>query len=78
MEAMIDRQDREIERMFGDDIFQDMPPAGGGVGTSAQAGPGLADIYSEQPDNLAGYIIRALVVLILLYVTYEIAMILVL
>ncbi|OLZ39085.1 hypothetical protein A6E15_19165 [Natrinema saccharevitans] len=78
MEAMIDQQDREMERMFGDDIFQGMPPAGGGVGASAQAGPGLADIYSEQPDNLVGYIVRALIVLILLYITYEIAMVLVL
>lgn len=78
MEAMIDRQDREMERMFGDDIFQEMPADGSGAGTGAQTGPGLADVYANQPDNLAGHIVRALVVLILLYITYEIAMVLVL
>lgn len=78
MEAMMDRQDREMERMFGDDLFQDMPTVGGQPQDGASVGPGLAEIYEQQPDNLAGYIVRALIVLLLLYITYEIATILVL
>lgn len=74
MDAMIDRQDRELERMFGDDFFassRSSSPAlqqGGGVN--------VAEAWEELPDNPAGHLIRAMILLILLYVLYEVSTVL--
>lgn len=76
MEAMMDRQDREMERMFGDDIFHGMGDGNGNPGNSVADGPSLVEIYSEQPDNLAGYVVRALVLVVLLFVLYQVIVIL--
>ncbi|MFC6767321.1 winged helix-turn-helix domain-containing protein [Natrinema zhouii] len=77
MEAMMDRQDKEMERMFGGDIFQSMPSSNGQYRIGASSGPSLVEIYTEQPDNLIGYLVRAAILLFLLYIFYEAAMVLV-
>lgn len=77
MEAMMDRQDKEMERMFGDDIFQSMPSGNGQHRTGDANGPSLVEIYTEQPDNLIGYLVCAVIILFLLYIFYEAAMVLV-
>ncbi|APW97206.1 winged helix-turn-helix domain-containing protein [Halobiforma lacisalsi AJ5] len=71
MEAMIDRRDKELEEMFGEDIFDTMPNA------NASAGPGLIEIYTRQPDNLAGYLVRGSILVVLLLLFYRIAIVLV-
>ncbi|WP_436347911.1 MarR family transcriptional regulator [Natronorubrum sp. FCH18a] len=77
MEAMMDRQDKEMERMFGDDIFQGISGAEQ-PGPAIPDGPSLVDMYTEQPDNLIGYLMRAIIVLFILFIVYQAAMILVL
>ncbi|WP_256296402.1 hypothetical protein [Haloarchaeobius salinus] len=82
-EAMMDRQDRELERMFGGDIF-----AGQGQQTSARSmnaqpansaeGVNLAEAWDELPDNPVGHLMRAIILIVLLYVLYEVLTILVL
>jgi hypothetical protein len=78
MEAMMDRQDREMEQMFGDDIFSSGDPIGGGGDDLLASGPekGLAEQYEDLPDNLAGNLGRVFILLILIYVLYEVVMIL--
>lgn len=78
MEAMVDRRDKEIERMFGEDIFQNLPSNNAQIGLNAPEGPSLIEIYSQQPDNLAGYLVRAGILLFLLFIFYQVAAILVL
>jgi len=81
MEYMMDRQDEQMEQMFGDGIFAESAPASGATGLDAGRpadGPGLAEMYEELPNNLAGNLIRVLILLILLYVVYEVATILIL
>jgi len=79
MEAMMDRQDKQLEQMFGEDVF-----AGSSRGPSVgqppvqQSGVGLATLYEETPDNAAGYLVRGFILLILGYVLYETATILLL
>ena len=77
MEAMMDRQDREMEQMFGEDIFSGTT-AGGNSGVTTGQQPGLADTYEDLPDNMAGNVGRALILIIMLYVVYEVLNILVL
>lgn len=71
-EAMVDRQDREIERMFGDGFFAANAAP---VGQSGKQ-PGFAELWAETPNNPAGLIIKGLVLLVLLYVAYEMVFIL--
>ncbi|ADB63930.1 hypothetical protein Htur_5042 (plasmid) [Haloterrigena turkmenica DSM 5511] len=78
MEAMMDRQDREMERMFGDDFFRSMPATRRQSQTGTLPELGVTEIDNQLPNNLAGDVIQVLLVLILLYITYEIALVLVL
>ncbi|ELY94595.1 hypothetical protein C483_02650 [Natrialba hulunbeirensis JCM 10989] len=77
MEAMIDRQDKEMEQMFGDDFFHPMQSESSqsvvGEGDTAS----LAEIYTELPDNLIGYVLKAGILLFVLYIFYEMALVLV-
>lgn len=66
-EAMMDRQDREMEQMFGDDIFSGTQTAG--VAPSDQ--PGLAQQWEEIPNNAPGLIIKAIVLVALLYAAFQ-------
>ncbi len=70
-EAMMDRQDKEMERMFGDDIFAS------GAAPINQAGggdqPGLAEMWEETPNNAAGILIKAIILMALLFVAYQFA-----
>ena len=72
MEAMFDRQDRELEQMFGDGVFS--------TGPENMAGPreqqGLAEIYEDRPDNAAGAIGRVIIILVGLYVVFQVISIL--
>ena len=76
MEAMMDRQDKEMEQMFGENIFQDFPSSGPQLDSNASDGPSLGEVYSEQPDNLAGYLVQALILLLLLFIAYQMAAVL--
>ena len=68
LDAMMDRQDRELERMFGEGIF-----ASQGSVASQQGGMlSLAETWDELPDNPVGYVTKGIVLLILLYVFYHI------
>jgi len=81
MEYMMDSQDAEMERMFGEDIFTGPSPVGGNSGfdiPQPSEGKGMAEMYEESPNNIAGYLIQAIILLALLYVLYEVATILVL
>ncbi|AFZ72986.1 hypothetical protein [Natronobacterium gregoryi] len=71
MEAMLDRQDKELEEMFGDDIFSSIPDASG------PSGPGLIEIYSQQPDNVAGYLVRGVILAFMLFIFYQMALVLI-
>lgn len=65
-EAMMDRQDREMQQMFGDNIFNN---------TQFDSGvpeKGLAENWQEIPNNIPGLIIKAIVLLVLLYVGIEV------
>jgi len=88
MEAMMDREDREMERMFGDNIFE-APQGAGGFGlsqgqavtaNSASQGQqkGIVEIYDELPNNAAGYLAKAFILVVLAYVLFETVRILVL
>lgn len=72
-EAMMDRQDREMEQMFGDDIFSGTQTAA--VASSDQ--PGLAQQWEEMPNNAPGLIIKAIVLVALLYAAFQFFMILI-
>ncbi|OYR54457.1 winged helix-turn-helix domain-containing protein [Halorubrum halodurans] len=71
-EAMMDRQDREMEQMFGEDIFGGNTVSGG---SSDQ--PGLAQQWEEIPNNAPGLIIKAIVLIALLYAAFQFIMVLV-
>jgi hypothetical protein len=88
MEAMMDQQDRELEKMFGEGIFENSRNSNQ-VGTfpspgqqtsnlSNTQGEGIADVYEDLPDNAAGYLIRAFILLVLAYVLFETITILIL
>lgn len=95
MEAMLDRQDKEMEQIFGDDIFDSLdvdsggpsldldlaPPTGGNGQQSASVnrdvtGPGLAEQYDQLPDNAVGYLTRVIILMVMLYVVYQVATVL--
>ncbi|SHG45010.1 winged helix-turn-helix domain-containing protein [Halobaculum gomorrense] len=80
MEAMFDRQDRELERMFGSGLFEGSSQSVQETASTRNLNnePGIAEMYDELPNNAAGNIIRAIMLLVLLYVLYEIVMVLVL
>ena len=72
MEAMFDREDRELEQMFGSGILD------GRQSTAMQSGEqqGLAEIYEDLPDNAVGNIGRAIILVVGIYVLYEVLTIL--
>lgn len=64
-EAMMDRQDQQMQQMFGDDFFSSTQF------NSAVPQKGLAESWQETPNNIPGLIIKALVLLVLVYVGIE-------
>jgi hypothetical protein len=72
MEAMFDREDRELERMFGDGVL------GASSNNTTPSGDqkGLAETYDDLPDNAVGTIVRVVILLVLVYVVYEVGSIL--
>jgi hypothetical protein len=82
-EAMMDRQDRELERMFGGDIFagqrgQASAQPTNSSPTNSREGVNLAEAWDELPNNPVGHLMRAIILVVLLYVLYEVLTILVL
>ena len=62
--------------MFGDDIFagQSQSVTNAGLdGSQPSERKGIAEMYEELPNNLAGDLVRVLILLVLLYVLYEVA-----
>ena len=70
MEAMMDREDKEMQRMFGEDIFSGSINSNSTSSMNEQRG--LAEIYDDLPNNAVGNIARGIILLITLYVAYEI------
>jgi hypothetical protein len=70
-EAMMDRQDKEMEQMFGEEIFA----SGAAPVNQSVSGdqPGLAEMWEDIPNNPAGIIIKAIVSMVLLFAAYQIA-----
>jgi len=70
-EAMMDRQDAELERMFGENIF-------GNNGTSPQTmepeGPGIAEKWDDIPNNIPGLLIKLIIVMVLGYAAVQVGM----
>ena len=70
-DAMMDRQDAELERMFGEDIF-------GNSGTTPAAvepeGPGIAEQWNDIPNNIPGLLIKLMVVMVLGYAAVQVGM----
>jgi len=66
-EAMMDRQDKQMEQMFGEGIFQQDQA----VTTGQTDQPGLAQQWEEIPNNAPGLIIKAVVLVALLYAVYQ-------
>jgi hypothetical protein len=74
-EAMMDRQDRDIEQMFGDDIFDtDSPSTGQVKGGSQQS---FVEMWQEMPDDATGVIMKGVIVAVFLVVGYQIVLTLV-
>jgi len=48
-EAMMDRQDAELEQMFGENIFEN---SGTTSATVESEGPGIAEQWNEIPNNI--------------------------
>nr|WP_241659158.1 MarR family transcriptional regulator [Halorubrum salsamenti] len=71
LDAMMDRQDSELERMFGEGIF-------GNNGTTPAAveteGPGIAEQWNEIPNNIPGLLIKLIVVMVLGYAAIQVGM----
>jgi len=76
MEAMMDREDKEMQRMFGEDIFSG--PINSNSTSSMNEQRGLAEIYDDLPNNAVGNIARGIILVITLYVAYEIGTVLIL
>lgn len=75
MEYMFDSQNKELEQIFGGDVFE------GSSGRMANGdqptdGKGIGEMYEELPDNAAGNVMRAIILLVLLYALYEVGTIL--
>lgn len=74
-EAMMDRQDRDIEQMFGDDIFDtDSSSTGQVKGGSQQS---FIEMWQEMPDDATGVIMKGVIVAVFLVVGYQIVLTLV-
>jgi DNA-directed RNA polymerase sigma subunit (sigma70/sigma32) len=76
MEARMDREDKEMQRMFGEDIFSGSATSDSTPDMNEQRG--LAEIYEDLPDNAVGNIARGIILLITLYVAYQIGTVLIL
>jgi len=76
MEAMMDREDKEMQRMFGEDIFSGSINSKSTPSMNEQRG--LAEIYDDLPNNAVGNIARGIILVITLYVAYEIGTVLIL
>ena len=76
MEAMMDREDKEMQRMFGEDIFSGSINSNSAPSMNEQRG--LAEIYDDLPNNPVGNIARGIILLITLYVACEIGTVLIL
>ncbi|QUO47624.1 MULTISPECIES: hypothetical protein [Halorubrum] len=72
-DAMMDRQDAELERMFGDDIFESSGKTPAAV---EPEGPGIAEQWDDIPNNIPGLLIKAIVVMVLGYAAVQIGTIL--
>lgn len=71
-EAMMDRQDRDIEQMFGDDIFDtDSSSTGQVKGGSQQS---FIEMWQEMPDDATGVIMKGVIVAVFLVVGYQIVL----
>ncbi|PSQ55319.1 winged helix-turn-helix domain-containing protein [Halobacteriales archaeon SW_8_68_21] len=68
-DAMMDRQDAELEQMFGEDIF-------GNSGTAPPAvepeRPGIAEQWDEIPNNIPGLLIKLIIVMVLGYAAVQV------
>lgn len=69
-EAMMDRQDEGLQRMFGNDIF-----ASSAASTGTPGNQGFAELWNDLPDGPAGFLIKAVIVVVFLFVGYQIALI---
>jgi hypothetical protein len=67
LEVVMDREDKQIEEMFGEDIFA---PA---AASSGRSSANFAELWEETPNNTAGLLIKAIILLVLLYVVFEVA-----
>lgn len=76
MEAMMDREDKEIERMFGENVFSGASSLNSAQNMSEQRG--LAEIYEDLPNNAVGNIARGIILVITLYVAYQVGTVLIL
>lgn len=57
-EATMDRRDREMERMFGSEVFDaSTAPM---VQSGAQEQPGMAAVWEDIPNNPAGIVIKGI------------------
>jgi len=72
-EAMMDRQDKEMEQMFGEGIFGQNEMAAG----SQSNQPGIAQQWEQIPNNPPGLVIKAIVLAVLLYAAYQIGLVLI-
>lgn len=73
-EAMMDRQDRQMEQMFGDDIFAGGAPSAGQAGSGDQQG--FIELWQELPNDTTGIIIKTVIVLVFLIIGYQAVLIL--
>ena len=73
-EAMMDRQDRQMEQMFDDDIFASGALSAGQTGSGDQQG--FIELWQELPNDTTGIIIKAVIVLVFLIIGYQAALIL--
>jgi len=71
-EAMMDQQDKEMEQMFGEDILGQNQAASGNQSNQ----PGLAQQWEQIPNNPPGLIIKAVVLVALLYAAYQFGLVL--
>ena len=71
-EAMMDQQDKEMEQMFGEGIFGQNQAASGNQSNQ----PGLAQQWEQSPNNPPGLIIKAVVLVALLYAAYQFGLVL--
>ena len=73
-EAMMDRQDRQMEQMFDDDIFASGALSAGQTGSGDQQG--FIELWQELPNDTTGIIIKTVIVLVFLIIGYQAVLIL--